>query len=112
MLLIIFYNDLYKVSLGIKTKKMKDKITAEDMIRMLGIEQKPKLTLYGVVARLFCKHDYNLINQYTMDSEFDIVVKTGKTPNTHNSQTRRIVTDYKCEHCKKIKRLTAKTPRS
>ena len=75
-------------------------------------KKKKQWTLYGVVARLFCKHNYNLINQFTMDSEFDIVVKSGKTPNTHNSQTRRIVTDYKCEHCTNIKRLTAKTPRT
>lgn len=31
---------------------MKDKITAEDMIERLGLENKPKLTLCGVVKRL------------------------------------------------------------
>lgn len=69
------------------------------------------LHIGGVVARLFCQHDYHLVNQYEMKSEFDIIVEAGKTPNTHNSQTRKLITDYKCSKCNKIKRLTAKTPR-
>lgn len=32
---------------------MKDKITAEDMIKSLGLENKPKLNLYGVIRRYF-----------------------------------------------------------
>lgn len=63
-----------------------------------------------VIRRLFCKHKYELVNQFEMKSEFDIVVEAGKVPNTHNSQTRRIITDYECIKCNKIKRLTAKTP--
>lgn len=90
---------------------MKKDIDAEEMIKRLGLEKKPKLNLYGAVARLFCNHDYNLINQYAMDSEFDIVVKAGKRPNTRNSQTRKLITDYKCSKCNSIKRLTAKTPK-
>ena len=69
------------------------------------------LPIFSVVARLFCQHDYHLVNQYEMKSEFDIVVEAGKTPNTHNIQTRRLITDYKCSKCNNIKRLTAKTPR-
>ena len=69
------------------------------------------LPIFSVVARLFCQHDYHLVNQYEMKSEFDIVVEAGKTPNTHNSQTRILITDYKCSKCNNIKRLTAKTPR-
>ena len=69
------------------------------------------LPIFSVVARLFCQHDYHLVNQYEMKSEFDIVVESGKIPNTHNSQPRRLITDYKCSKCNKIKRLTAKTPR-
>ena len=43
-----------KISLGInKTEIMEDKITAEDMIKRLGLEKKPKLTLCGVMWRLF-----------------------------------------------------------
>jgi len=45
-----------------------------------------------------------------MKSEFDIIVENGKIPNTHSSQTRLIITDYKCSKCNKLKRLTAKTP--
>lgn len=69
-----------------------------------------KNTFLYLVSRVFCKHDYHLTNQFEMKSEFDIVVEAGKTPNTHNSQTRRIVTDYKCIKCNNIKRLKTKTP--
>jgi len=69
------------------------------------------LHIFSVVARLFCQHNYHLVNQYEMKSEFDIVVEAAKTPNTHNSQTRRLITDYKCSKCNNIKRLDAKTPR-
>ena len=74
------------------------------------IKQQKKLGLFSLISRLFCQHDYHLVNQFEMKSEFDIVVEAGKTPNTWNSQTRRIVTDYKCSKCNNIKRLTAKTP--
>ena len=76
-----------------------------------GTKKKKAWSIGVVVARLFCQHDYHLVNQYEMKSEFDIVVEAGKTPNTHNSQTRKLITDYKCSKCNKIKRLTAKTPR-
>ena len=59
--------------------------------------------------KLFCDHDYELINQFEMKSEFDIVKEHGYRPNTWNSLKRRIVTDYKCTECNKIKRLTAET---
>lgn len=64
-----------------------------------------------IFNQLFCQHDYHLINQQVMQSQFDIVVAAGKIPNTFNSQTRRLITDYKCIKCDSIKRLTAKTPR-
>ncbi len=51
------------------------------------------LPIFSVVARLLCQHDYHLVNQYEMKSEFDIVVESGKTPNTPNSKTRRLITD-------------------
>jgi len=66
---------------------------------------------HGPKFSLRCKHDYNLVNQYEMKSEFDIVSDAARTPNTHCSITRRLITDYKCSKCGKIKRLTAKTPR-
>lgn len=61
---------------------------------------------------LFCAHDYKLINQFEMMSEFDIVVKNGRVPNTWNSQARKVVTDYKCNKCNKIKRLVSLTHRN
>jgi len=63
------------------------------------------------MVNLFCKHDYLLVNNFEMESEYDIVILSGKIPKTSNSITRRIVTDYKCQKCGKIKRLTATTPR-
>lgn len=58
--------------------------------------------------KLFCKHSYELLQKYTLDSEYDIVVLSGKTPNTHCSLKRTYVHDYTCEHCGKLKRLTIK----
>lgn len=69
------------------------------------------MNIADFINSLFCRHNYELINQFEMMSEFDIVVANGKTPNTWNSQKRRIVTDYKCKKCNKIKRLQAVTPR-
>lgn len=60
-------------------------------------------------SSLFCQHDYELINQFEMMSEFDIVVTNGKVPNTWNSQKRKMVTDYKCDKCNNIKRLKVVT---
>jgi hypothetical protein len=64
-----------------------------------------------MIKSLFCKHDYVLINQIEMKSEFDIIVESGKQPTTCNSLTRLTCTDYKCSKCSKLKRLTAKTPK-
>ena len=60
--------------------------------------------------KLFCHHDYHLVNQIKMDSEFTIVNKAGYKPKTSCSLKERIITDYKCSKCRKIKRLTALTP--
>jgi hypothetical protein len=75
------------------------------------IEKLKALRQKFVSSSLFCRHNYELVNQFEMMSEFDIVVANGKVPNTLNSQKRRIVTDYKCKKCNKIKRLQAVTPR-
>ena len=74
-------------------------------------EKLKALRLYFVSSSLFCRHNYELVNQFEMMSEFDIVVANGKVPNTWNSQKRRIVTDYKCKKCNNIKRLQAVTLR-
>ena len=58
---------------------------------------------------LFCHHNYELINQFIIDSEFDIVRKGGLTPNTFQSLIRKYVTDYKCVTCGKLKRFVEKT---
>jgi len=75
------------------------------------IEKLKALRQLFVRSSLFCQHNYELVNQFEMMSEFDIVVANGKVPNTWNSQKRRIVTDYKCKKCNKIKRIQAVTPR-
>ena len=75
------------------------------------IEKLRALRQYFVNSSLFCRHNYELVNQFEMMSEFDIVVANGKVPNTWNSQKRRVVTDYKCKKCNNIKRLQAVTPR-
>jgi hypothetical protein len=75
------------------------------------IKKLQALRSYFVGSSLFCRHNYELVNQFEMMSEFDIVAANGKVPNTWNSQKRRIVTDYKCKKCNNIKRLQAVTPR-
>ena len=75
------------------------------------IEKLKALRQLFVSSSLFCRHNYELVHQFEMMSEFDIVVANGKVPNTWNSQKRRIVTDYKCKKCNNIKRLQAVTPR-
>lgn len=58
---------------------------------------------------LFCRHDYEIINQLEVKSEFDIVHESGRTPYSWLTFTRQIVTDMKCSKCKKFKRLIVKT---
>jgi len=62
-----------------------------------------------ILEKLFCKHDYEQINQVVMESEYDMVVNSFKIPNTHLSLTRKLITDYKCNKCGKIKRFIEKT---
>jgi len=38
-----------------------------------------------------------------------MVVNSFKIPNTHLSLTRKLITDYKCNKCGKIKRFIEKT---
>lgn len=61
--------------------------------------------------KLFCSHDYHLINQFTIPSQYDAVVESGWTPNSFSSLTRKYVSDYKCSNCNSFKRLEAKTSR-
>jgi hypothetical protein len=70
---------------------------------------KPKTLLQNIINRIFCIHDYSLINHYEIKSEFDIVKDSGKTPNTHCSLKRKYIWDYKCNKCQKLKRLNETT---
>ena len=54
--------------------------------------------------KLFCSHNYEIINQFKMLSEFDIVADNGYTPKTNQSIKRQIITDFKCGNCNKLKR--------
>jgi len=72
------------------------------------IKKLKSLRLYFVGST--CGHDYEIVNQFEMMSEFDIVVSNGKQPTSWNSTKRRVVTDYKCKKCNKIRRLQAITP--
>jgi hypothetical protein len=63
-----------------------------------------KEVLLYFVSRIFCLHDEELVNQFEVMSEFDIVVSNGKVPIPWDSKTRIVVTDYKCKKCGKFKR--------
>lgn len=67
------------------------------------------LPIFNVIARLFCTHDYHLVNHFEIKSEFDIVHDSGRTPNSYCSLTRKYIWDYKCSKCNNIKRLTNST---
>lgn len=51
---------------------------------------------------LFCKHNYELVNQFVIPSEFDIIKENGYVPTSWDSITRTHVTDYKCSKCNKL----------
>ncbi len=59
--------------------------------------------------QLFCGHDYKLINHFTIPSEVDNIREKGLIPTTYNNNKRKIVSDFKCEVCKKNKRLIVTT---
>jgi hypothetical protein len=56
--------------------------------------------------RLFCAHDYEIINEFTVMSKAEMIHGLGLKPNTHTSFKRKYITDLKCNHCRKHKRLT------
>lgn len=62
-----------------------------------------------ITCRIFCQHNFIIINQLDLMSEFDIVVMRSKVPNTWNSKKRKTVTDFECNKCKKIKRKITET---
>jgi len=56
---------------------------------------------------MFCKHQWELINQFTVSSQLEIMVSCGKPPDTWqpSSCVRTHVTDYTCTKCGKLKRF-------
>ena len=68
-----------------------------------------KTIFSDIIERIFCTHDYHIVNQIEIKSDFDIVSDSGKTPNTHCSRKRKYITDYKCSKCNKLKRLKETT---
>lgn len=68
-----------------------------------------KTLLIDIIKRLFCAHDYHIVNQSEIKSEFDIINENGYAPNTHSSKKRKYITDYKCSKCNKLKRLKETT---
>lgn len=68
-----------------------------------------KTLLSDIIKRLFCTHDYHIVNQIEIKSEFDIISENGYAPNTHSSKKRKYITDYKCSKCNKLKRLKETT---
>ncbi len=62
-----------------------------------------------MLKKLFCNHDYNMVNQFDVKSEFQIITESGFTPKTWNSLRMKIVTDFKCSKCNRIKRRTVTT---
>jgi hypothetical protein len=72
--------------------------------------KKINLNLSDHINRFFCSHDYFLVDEFEIKSEFDIVNDSGRTPNTLCSLKRKYIYTYKCDKCKKIKILTHITP--
>lgn len=68
-----------------------------------------KMLFYNLINRVFCSHDYHLVNQFVIKSNFDIVNDSGRTPNSHCSLKRTYIYDYKCSRCEKMKRLINKS---
>lgn len=61
------------------------------------------------IKQLFCGHDYKLINQFTLPSEFDMIREHGYKPSTWDKTTRKVISDFKCSICNKNKRLKERT---
>ena len=69
-------------------------------------DQASTLHKTSVISRFFfCSHDYHLINQFEIKSEYDIVQDSGRIPNSLLSLKRKYIWDYKCSKCQKLKRL-------
>jgi len=61
-----------------------------------------------------CKHDFEKISEFTMESEFDVAMKASLhdyDPQRYysDSKTRKYIIDYQCKKCGSIKRFVEKT---
>ena len=63
-----------------------------------------QINLNIMFKKIFCSHDYEIINQFTIKSAFDIIADRRLTPNTHSCMKRQYITDFKCSKCNKLKR--------
>ena len=52
--------------------------------------------------RLFCSHDYQIIEKIYYKSNFELVKESGYVPNTLNSTKSKTVLVLKCAKCKKM----------
>ncbi len=54
--------------------------------------KKRQSIILRVITSLFCKHDYNIINQELLKSEFEIVSEMVDKPNTWTKIQQKIIT--------------------
>lgn len=62
-----------------------------------------------IIEKLFCKHDWEQINEINIPSEFDNIVQNNYKPTSLYDTTRKYISDYQCKKCGKFKRLETKT---
>ncbi len=89
--------------------QLEQKLNREQMTKC--VQSPPAKAKPNVISRLFHSHNYIMVNQFEMKSEFDIVCENGFVPNTWTKRIRKVITDYKCTICNKIKRFRETTPR-
>ena len=53
--------------------------------------------------KLFCSHDYDIIKEFEIKSEFEIISSLGYTPKSWTKLNKEYVTIFKCKKCNKIK---------
>ena len=58
---------------------------------------------------LFCKHKWEKVNEIKFESEFQQIRNANYKPDYYHSLTQKVVTDYMCSTCGKLKRFTTKS---
>ncbi len=55
---------------------------------------------------MFCKkHIWDKLDRVILPSQAEILHSMGYTPNTHTNCRQKLVTDYQCTECGKLRRL-------